>query len=60
MVQFLDSEIAKILQFLDPEIVKMDDKNYGWVDGWGWVGAVIIRYNANLSSNWTLLELELN
>ena len=26
MVQFLDPETAKILQFLDPEIVNMDQK----------------------------------
>ena len=26
MVQFLDPETAKILQFLDPEIVNMDKK----------------------------------
>ena len=26
MVQFLDPETAKILQFLDPEIVEMDKK----------------------------------
>ena len=27
MVQFLDPETAKILQFLDPKIVEMDKKN---------------------------------
>ena len=29
MVQFLYQETAKILQFLDPEIVEMDKKNSG-------------------------------
>ena len=29
MVRFLDPETAEILQFLDPEIVKMDKKNSG-------------------------------
>ena len=29
MVQFLDPETAEILQFLDPEIVKMDKKISG-------------------------------
>ena len=29
MVQFLYPESAKILQFLDPEIVEMDKKIYG-------------------------------
>ena len=27
--------------------------------GWGWVGVVIIKLKANLSSNWTELELSL-
>ena len=29
MVQILDPETAEILQFLDPGIVKMDEKNSG-------------------------------
>ena len=29
MVRFLDPETAEILQFLDPEIVKIDKKNSG-------------------------------
>ena len=29
MVSFLDPETAEILQFLDPEIVKIDKKNSG-------------------------------
>ena len=29
MVRFLDPETAEILQFLDPEIVKVDIKNSG-------------------------------
>ena len=29
MVQFLDPETAEILQFMDPDIVKMDKKNSG-------------------------------
>ena len=29
MVRFLDPETAEILQFLDPEIVKMETKNSG-------------------------------
>ena len=30
MVQFLDPKNAKILQFLDPEILKMDQNNPGF------------------------------
>ena len=28
--------------------------------GWGWVGVVIIKLEANLSSNWTGLGLDWN